>query len=401
MGDLSWRFDAREYNYVKEVLDSGFASGTTGNMNTRLERAFSEKFGLDYAVTFNSGTTTLHSALVALGIGYDDEVIIPALTVVMCMNAVIYCNAIPVFSDIDSETFLMDPVDVRRKITSKTKAIMPVHLYGQVCDMTEISKIADEYGLKVVEDCAQCYLGTHRGRIGGTFGDVGSWSFENSKHLTTGDGGIIACNDEKVAGMIRKLNTCGFRNATAKSGKVRIDKDIFQNPGYKRHDILGFMYRMPEVAAALGLAQIEKLDWFVEKRRKMAAMYTQVLNDTKCQWLRPQMTSEGDDHSYYTFGVRFTREDIKWEDFRKKHIQHGGDGIYAAWALTYKEDLVPDIKRFLNSIKIGDRMKTEDGICPKAELIQPQLMQFTTNQNSDNEMSRQAEALYKTIRYYL
>ncbi|MBI4982284.1 MAG: DegT/DnrJ/EryC1/StrS family aminotransferase [Candidatus Omnitrophica bacterium] len=400
MGSLAWRFDEREYNYVKEVLDSGFASGTTGNMNSRLEHAFSKKFGLNYAVTFNSGTTTLHAALVALGVGYDDEVIIPALTVAMCMNAVLYCNAIPVFADIDPDTFLMDPKDLRKKITKKTKAIMPVHLYGQVCDMTEIMKIAEEFGLKVVEDCAQCYLGTHKGKIGGTFGDVGSWSFENSKHLTTGDGGIIACNNENIAEKIRKLNTCGFRNATAKSGKVRIDKDIFQNPSYKRHDTFAFMYRMPEVAAALGLAQIEKLDWFVEKRKKMAVLYKQVIENTKCSWLKPQNTPTGDINSYYTFAARFVNNDIKWEDLRKKHVEYGGDGIYAAWALTYKEDSIPDIKRFLKSIKLDNRINTNDGLCPNAELVQPQLMQFTTNQKDDAEMHLQADALFKAIKYF-
>ena len=120
------------------------------------------------------------------------------------MNAIIYCNAIPVFADIDPETFNIDPESIRKCITSKTKVIMPVHLYGQVCNMTEIMKIAKEYNLGVLEDCAQCYLGTHNGRYEGTFGDVASWSFENSKHITTGDGGILTCNDEKIGDNLRK-----------------------------------------------------------------------------------------------------------------------------------------------------------------------------------------------------
>lgn len=400
MGDLSWRFDEREYNYIKEVLDSGFASGTSGNMNTRLERAFAEKFGQKYAITFNSGTTTLHTALWALGVGYGDEVITTPLTVISCMNAILYCNAIPVFADVDPDTFLLDPEDVRRKITPKTKAIMPVHLYGQVCDMTAIISIAKKYGLSVVEDCAQCYLGTHKGKIGGTFGDAGSWSFENSKHLTTGDGGIVTCNNEELADRIRKLNSQGFRNATAISGKIRVSRDIFQNPSYKRHDRLGFMYRLPEVAAAMGLAQLEKLDWFVEKREKMAQTYKEVLKDTKCDWLVPQFTHQGDRNSYYTFAAKFLREDVKWEDFRKKHVENGGDGAYAAWTLCYQEDSVPDVKRILESMHLGGRLNTDKGICPNAEALQPKLMQFTTNQKDEDEMKVQAEALYKTIRYF-
>src|SRR3989338_9728421 len=109
MGDLSWRFNEKEYSYIKEVLDSGFASGTTGDMNSRLEKAFASRFGMKYAITFNSGTTTLHTALIALGVGYGDEVIIPALTVMSCMTAVLYCNAIPVFADVNPDTFLIDP----------------------------------------------------------------------------------------------------------------------------------------------------------------------------------------------------------------------------------------------------------------------------------------------------
>ena len=398
MGDLSWRFDEREYQYIKDVLDSGFASGTSGNMNTRLEKAFAKKFGQKFAITFNSGTTTLHTALWALGVGYGDEVIVTPLTVISCMNAILYCNAIPVFADIDPDTFLLDTEDIKRKITPRTKAIMPVHLYGQVCNMTEIMSIAKEYNLGVVEDCAQCYLGTHKGKLGGTFGDVGSWSFENSKHITTGDGGIITCDDEELADKIRKLNTQGFRNATAVSGKIRVSKDIFQNPSYKRHDRFGFMYRLPEVAAALGLAQLEKLDWFVEKREHMAKMYEEAITAAGCDWLVPQLTPENDRNSYYTFAAKFLRDDITWEDFRKKIIENGGDGIYAVWALCYQEDSIQDVKRMLDTMHLGGRLNTEKEICPNAEKVQPKLMQFTTNQKDEEEMKIEADALYKTIK---
>jgi len=399
MGDLSWRFDEHELAYVKEVLDSGFASSTCGTMNTRLERAFAERFGMIFAITFNSGTTTLHAALWAFGVGYGDEVITTPLTVVSCMNVILGCNAVPVFADVDPETFLLDPADVRRKLTPRTKAIMPVHLYGQVCNMDEIMAIAREHNLMVLEDCAQCYLGTHNGRIGGTIGDIGSWSFENSQHLTTGDGGIIACNDEPLADTLRKLNTQGFRNATAISGKVRVSKDMFQNPSYKRHTMYGFMYRLPEVAAALGLAQLEKLDHFVSLREQMAKMYLQALDG--CDWLLPQQTPPGDRNSYYTFALRLLRDDIKWEDFRRIHVENGGDGIYAAWALCYLEDSIPDIRqRHLIPLGLSDRFNTEPGICPNAEMIQPQLMQLTTNQKDEETMKVQADALYKTVQYF-
>ena len=399
MGNLAWRFDEREYNYVKEVLDSGFGSSTCGNMNTRLEEAFAERFGMNYAITFNSGTTTLHTALWAMGVGYGDEVIVTPLTVISCMNAILYCNAVPVFADVDPETFLIDPEDIKRKITPRTKAIMAVHLYGQVCDMTEIMSIAKEHNLKVLEDCAQCYLGTHKGKLGGTIGDIGSWSFENSKHLTTGDGGIIACQDEITADNIRRLNCQGFKNATAKSGKIRVGKDIFQNPSYTRHNQFGFMYRLPEVAAALGLAQVEKLDWFVELREKSARYYLEAIDGS--EWIIPQQTPQSDRHSYYTFAAKLLRDDIAWSDFRKKYIDYGGSGIYAAWSLCYQEGSIADIrKRLLIPAGLNDQFKTETGLCPQAEKIQPQLMQFVTNQKNDEEMKIEAEVLYKTIKYF-
>ncbi len=400
MGDLSWRFDERELDYIKEVLDSGFASGTSGNMNTRLEEAFANRFNRNFAITFNSGTTTLHAALEAFGVGYGDEVIVTPLTVISCMNAILYCNAVPVFCDIDPDTFLCDPDDIIRKITPKTKAIMAVHLYGQVCDMTKIMSIAKQHDLFVLEDCAQCYLGTHNGQLGGTFGHVGSWSFENSKHLTTGDGGIITCEDEKLADKIRKLNCQGFRNATAVSGKIRVSKDIFQNPSYKRHDSFGFMYRLPEVAAAMGLAQLEKLDMFVEKREKMADGYSEAIKANNCDWLIPQKLNQGDRNSYFAFAARFIKDDVEWADFRSKMVEFAGDGVYAAWALCYQEDSIPEIKRRLAAIGLDNQFNTQEGICPNAELIQPQLMQFTTNQKDEEEMKIQSEALYKTINYF-
>ena len=400
MGDLSWRFNDKEYAYIKEVLDSGFASSTSGNMNTRLEEAFAKRFNQNFAITFNSGTTTLHASLEAFGIGYGDEVLVTPLTVISCMNAILYCNAIPVFVDVDPDTFLMNPIDLKEKISDRTKAIMAVHLYGQVCDMTSIMKIANEHNLFVLEDCAQCYLGTHKGSLGGTIGHVGSWSFENSKHLTTGDGGIITCDDEELADKIRKLNTQGFKNATAKSGKIRVSKDIFQNPDFKRHDRFGFMYRLPEVAAAKGLAQLEKIDWFVEKRIEMAKMYSDVIQSNKCSWLMPQTVPDGDVNSYYTYALRYVHPDVSWDSFRKKHIENGGDGIFAAWALCYQEDSILDVKNRLKKMGLAKRINTKTGTCPNAELIQKELMQFTTNQKDNDEMKIQAEALYNSIKYF-
>jgi perosamine synthetase len=129
-------------------------------------------------------------------------------------------------------------------------------------------------------------------------------------------------------------------------------------------------------------------------------MYKHVIEAANCDWLVPQYTPNGDMHSYYTFAAKFTKDDVSWEDFRKKHTENAGDGIYAAWALCYQEDSIGDIKQLLKSIGLGGRLQTEKGICPVAEELQPRLMQFTTNQKDEEEMKIQADALYKTIRYF-
>src|SRR3989338_2588524 len=283
----AWRFRGNELKYVKEVLDSGFGSSTIGTMNQRFEQAFAKRFGSRYAITSNSGTATLHQALAAFGVGPGDEVIVPALTVVMCGYAVIHAGARPVFADVLPDTFLIDPKDIERKITKKTKAIMPVHLYGLMCDMDAIMKIAKKHKLYVVEDCAQCYLGKdEKNRLAGTIGHVGSFSTENSKHLSTGDGGILITNSEMLAERMRKFGGMGFKNIRALNGQVRKNKDTFQDPKYLRHDVFGYNYRLPEVVAAVGLAQVERIDFIVKKRIQIAAKYLKALK--RCDWIIPQ-----------------------------------------------------------------------------------------------------------------
>ena len=160
------------------------------------------------------------------------------------------------------------------------------------------------------------------------------------------------------------------------------------------------MYRLPEVAAAMGLAQLEKIDWFVDKRCKMALMYKEAIDAANCDWLVPQFVPNGDKNSYYSYAAKLDRDDIDWVEFRKKHVKNGGDGIFAAWALCYKEDSIPDVLNRLNKMGLRNRLFTNDGLCEKAEMIQPKLMQFTTNQKNESEMQKQADALYKTILDY-
>lgn len=386
--EKGWRFTGNERKYVDEVLSSGFTAGDSGSMNERLEIAFANKMNQKFAITANSGTSTLHMALETFGVSAGDEVIIPALTVAMCGYAVWQCGATPVYADVKVDTFLLDPEDVEKKISAKTKAIMPVHIYGLMCDMDEIMKIAEKHNLFVVEDCAQCFLGyDDKNRIAGTIGHVGSWSLENSKHISTGDGGIVTTNDAGLAERMRQFGGVGFKNITAKSGKVRISRDKFQDPEWERHNIFAYNYRLPELCAAVGLAQLERIEEFINLRTKMGEAYVNAVGDSDL--LIPQHVPPGYVNAYYTFGAVFNgkKYNIRWQDFRKKYIEFGGDGIYAAWQTVNNEPC------FRNS-KIGW------GEVPNAEQLQKKLMQFTTNQKDEGERQRQVNAMKKTIEYY-
>jgi perosamine synthetase len=255
--------------------------------------------------------------------------------------------------------------------------------------MKEIMKIANDYNLYVVEDCAQCFLAEDdEGRISGTIGHVGSWSFENSKHLSCGDGGIVTTDDEKLAINMRQFGGVGFKNLTASSGKVRISRDKFQDPNWFRHSVMAYNYRMPELCGAVALAQTEKIEEYCEKRIRAGNAYKKVIEDTQTSLLTPQKTPEGFKHSYYTFGALFNpTKDVQWQTFRKKYMEYGGDGIYAAWKTQNQE---PAFKN--NGIGKGEVTIAED--------LQLRLMQFTTNQKDDNEIKTQTDALTKTLEYF-
>lgn len=386
MTERGWRFTGNERKYLDEVLQHGFRASESGSMNERLENKFAQMHNKKFAITANSGTSTLHMGLNAFGVGPGDEVIIPALTVAMCGFAVWQCGATPVYADSLNDTFLMDPNDVKQKITKKTKAVMPVHMYGNMCDMTEIMKISKEHNLFVLEDCAEClFASDDKNRKSGTIGHVGSWSFENSKHLSTGDGGIVATDDEELATNMRQFGGVGFKNITAQTGKVRIDRDKFQNPNYTRHNVMAFNYRMPELCAAVGLAQCENAEEFVGLREKMGNEYMKILE--KSEILIPQRTYAGYRNTYWTFAARFLGNElgVSWYDFRKTYVENGGDGIYSAHQTVNNE---PCFKN--SNIGWGD--------VPVAEKLQQEIMLFTTNQKDEYERQAQISALEKTIK---
>ena len=259
---LNWRFRGNELKYVNEVLKQGFKAGSDGAFSALLEDKFNKIHNVKYSIAVNSGTSGLFSALLALGCKKGDEVLVPALTPLMCGLSIHYTGATPVYVDSDPDSFLICPKDLEKKITRKTKCIMVVHMYGAVCEMTKISSIAKKYKLPILEDCAQCFYGKDQhGRISGTIGDIGVWSFENSKQITCGDGGLVSTNNKKLAKKIRQIAGLGFKTITAKTGRIRVNKDKFQNPKWTRFSEIGYNFRINQLAAAVCLAQLENFDF--------------------------------------------------------------------------------------------------------------------------------------------
>lgn len=395
------KYLGNELLYLGKVLAQESWSATGGGWTQSLEQEFSKKLGSRYGVAFNSGTSTLHAALEAVGVGPGDEVISPAITVIMDTTATIHANAVPVYADVDPDTFNIDPADVARKITPRTKAIIAVSIYGLSPDMDPILEAARAHGIAVIEDCAQCVLGTYKGRMVGTMGDIASWSFENTKHISCGEGGMITTDSEALAEMCRKIGGHGFKNLRAEEGRIRLNQDVFQNPDYKRHDTLGWNYRMPEFTAAVALAQLERVDELVDLRMKSAAI---LMNEmASCDYLIPQMTPEGYVNSYYSLGVKYLGADVigvPWKEFRAEYIRQGGDGIYGAWSVPYLEPVIAE-RQFVKRLpEVYEKVHYPKGLCPVAERIQPQLMQFKTNYRDLGLAEVKAQALQRTIRKF-
>ncbi len=394
----TWRFGEREFHYIREVLDSGFGSCTSGSMTNRFEKAFAETSGVKFAIAFNSGTSTLHAALDAVGVRAGDEVITTPLTVISDADVILAQNAVPVFADVDPDTFNIDPRDVARKITKKTKAIMPVSLYGLPCDLDPLMELARKHHLYVINDAAQAHMAEYKGRKIAEIAHITSYSLENSKHITTGDGGIVVTNDEVLATRMRKFGSLGYAAMTSGDGRIRINKDIFQDPAYKRHDTFAYNYRMPEVASAVGLAQTERMDFFINLRTGIAQMYAEAIQD--CDYLVPQKVPSGYKSTYWCYTVKYEHPRVSWQDFRKKYVECGGDGIYAAWTLCYNETVMAEGTYKDRCPHYFKDLEFKKGFCPAAEKIQPKLMQFVNNYGSLDEARPKVEALKKTIQYF-
>jgi perosamine synthetase len=385
------KFNGNEADYVLRALDSENPENKERPWVQRFEEAFAEKVGAKYAIAVNSGTSGLHAALAAAGVGLGDEVIGPAITVVMDAYAALHLGGVPVFADVDPVSQHIDPEDIRRKITPRTKAIITVSWQGLPVDLDPILEIARAHKLVVVDDSAQTMMGRYKGKIAGANADLGVFSFENKKHLTTGsEGGMIVSNDDTLATRARKFAGIGYKHMTATAGRTHLALSTVQDPGYERFDTVGLNYRMNAISAAVGLAQLERVDHIVARRQVCARLFLEAI--AGCDWLHTQPVPEHSEHTYYTFPLDFRGEaarGVTWKQFYNRYKEKGGDGFYGCVVVPYLEPA-------LRGREFAGR-KMQRGLCPQAEALQPRLMQFKTNYRDLGAARRKAEILSDLI----
>jgi len=275
-----------------------------GQKQKNLKKKYAEYIGTKYAIATTSGTTALHLGLLSLDIGKEDEVIVPAFSFIASVNSILHCNATPVFCDVKKNTFNIDIDKIEKLVTPKTKAIMPVHLYGQSSEMNPIQEIADKHNLLVIGDAAQAHGATYNTKMVGSFGNMECFSFYPTKNMTTSEGGMITTNDEDIY-----KKTVSIRNHGRKQTKW----------GYE-HDKIGYNYRMTDITAAIGIEQLKKLPGFIKKRRENAEYFDMNLKGV----LTPYIIRNSK-HSYHQYTIKCDNREILIEKLKKNKI---GFGIY-------------------------------------------------------------------------
>jgi perosamine synthetase len=294
----------KEVEYVTEAVRSTWIS-SLGKYIDRFESEFAQFCGVKYAVAVMNGTVAIQLALDACGIQPGDEVIVPDLSFIATANAVLYIGAVPVFVDVDPVTFCLDPEKTEAAITSKTRAILPVHLYGHPADMPKINVIAEKYKLHVIEDAAEAHGATIHGKKTGGWGNCATFSFYGNKNITTGEGGMVTTNDEAI------YNRCRFLRDHAMSKEKRY-----------WHPEMGYNFRMTNIQAAIGCAQLERVNQIMDARTRVFETYRQYLQD--CDKICLNHTMPWATNAYWLITARFKGFDEKKRDVLMNKLKEKG-----------------------------------------------------------------------------
>lgn len=388
------RLGRLEKKFVHKVLRSEFRSSKYTGMVPEAERGFSSLVGVKHSLACSNGTATLHLALEALGVGAGDEVIVPSLTMSATSLAVLHANATPIFADVVPSTWQINPVSVKAQITHRTKAIISVSLYGGCPDYEALLSVAN--GIPVIEDNAEAIGTLYRGRPIGTFGSFSSYSFQSSKHLTAGEGGMLCTDSDHYSADARVIQTLGY-SAVRNPATRKIPKAIIQNPSYLRHESLGWNYRVSELTGAVMLGQIKSAGKLVRRRIETAKRLSEVV--TSVDWAKPQQHHDGVSSSFWAFAFALDTARVNWEELYQSFVAHGGKGFYAAWALGYLEPAFQQAK-FLGREAFLTRNPQEiysRGQTPVAEELQPRIVALRTNEWTSVSMGQQLRALRRAF----
>jgi len=380
-------FDAQELKFVTKALLSQNLFGINGTMVSQLERDFAHTYDVPYAVASTSGTAAIHTALGALDLNPGDEVITAPITDIGSIVPIIYQNAIPVFADID-DTYNMSPSDVERKITPRTRAIIVVHLFGNPCDMEKMLEISKRHNVALIEDCAQAHITDYKGRYVGSIGDIGCFSFQQAKHMTTGDGGMTITSDK----------------AYYEKMKLFVDKNYARKGwGSRAYLSLAPNYRMNELTASVGLAQLKKVKNVVKKRHELGQYMTKLISDIK--EIIPAPITQGSKHSYWLYPILLKNINIELfaSEMRKRQIWvsagYTGKPIYlCSEALTMKRAYGDSQCPF--SCKYASKnYEYGDGLCPKAEEALKHLICVPLDETWDKlKVEKTARAINESIK---
>lgn len=323
--------NGNEKKYLNECIDTGWIS-SEGSFIIRFEHEMSAYIGRKYAVTVTNGTAALEMAIVALDIQAGDEVIMPSFTIISCAQAVVKAGAIPVLIDSEYDSFNMCVEQIEAKITKKTKAVMIVHIYGLPVDLEPILELAKKYDLKVIEDAAEMHGQTYNNKKCGSFGDISIFSFYPNKHITTGEGGMILTNDEDIYNRCKSLRNLGFSSDSSK-------RFI--------HEELGWNLRMTNLQAALGVAQLERIEEFVEKKRWIGNSYQELLKDIDGINL-PIKSKQFSENIYWVFAITLKDEHPKTAQQVMKELGAKGVGTRPFFYPMHQQPVFKKMDLFKN-----------------------------------------------------
>lgn len=394
-----------EKRAVMDVLDSGVLSQFQGDFGPNflggpkvreLEQAWRTRLGTRHAVTMNSATSALYAAIGALGISPGDEVIVSPYTMSASATCALVYHAIPVFADVDPDTFCLQPEAIRKLITPRTKAIVIVHLFGHAAEMDAIGQIAREHGLRVVEDAAQAPGGRYRGRPLGTLGDIGVFSLNYHKHIHTGEGGVAVTADGELARRLQLIRN----HAEAAVGAMGVEDLV---------NMVGWNYRMTELEAAIGIEQLKKLDDLLARRVALAGELTRRLSGVP--GLTPPAVAPGVDHAYYLYALKYDAGAVGVPRARFiEAVRAEGVPLVGGYVRPlYLEPLYqrriafgPDGCPFTCEHSRGSRIDYRKGLCPVAERLYEEELMFTSACHaglSEADIGDVADAFVKVIEH--